>query len=53
MWPRVIELVASGKLPVERVISDRITLDEAVGRGFEVLTAPGAAALKILIATQG
>jgi (R,R)-butanediol dehydrogenase/meso-butanediol dehydrogenase/diacetyl reductase len=49
MWPRVIALVASGKLPVERVISKRIALDDAVREGFEVLTAPGSAALKILI----
>lgn len=53
MWPRVIALVASGKLPVERVISDRIGLDEAMRSGFEVLTTPGSAALKILIAAQG
>lgn len=52
MWPRVIALVASGKLPVERVISDRIRLEDAVSRGFDVLTAPGSAALKILIKIQ-
>lgn len=52
MWPRVIELVASGRMPVERVISHRISLDEAVSAGFEVLTAPGSAAMKILINTQ-
>jgi (R,R)-butanediol dehydrogenase/meso-butanediol dehydrogenase/diacetyl reductase len=51
MWPRVIGLVASGKLPVERVMSARIALDDAVGSGFEVLTKPGTASLKILIAT--
>ena len=49
MWPRVIGLVASGKLPVERVISARIGLDDAVRSGFDVLTQPGAAALKILV----
>ncbi len=52
MWPRVIGLVASGKLPVERVISARIGLDEAIGRGFKTLTTPGTASLKILIATN-
>jgi (R,R)-butanediol dehydrogenase / meso-butanediol dehydrogenase / diacetyl reductase len=49
MWPRVIGLVASGKLPVERAISARVGLNDAVRGGFEVLTQPGAAALKILI----
>lgn len=53
MWPRVIELVASGRLPVEQVISHRITLDEAIAGGFDQLTAPGSAAMKILINTQG
>lgn len=52
MWPRVIGLVASGKLPVERAISARIGLDDAVQSGFDVLLTPGAAALKILIATN-
>ena len=49
LWPRTIALVASGKMPVERILSDRIGLDEAVGRGFEVLTKPGAGKLKILV----
>ncbi|WP_145145815.1 zinc-binding dehydrogenase [Roseomonas gilardii] len=52
MWPRVIGLVASGKLPVERVVSARIGLDDAVRGGFDVLTAPGSGAMKILIQTS-
>jgi (R,R)-butanediol dehydrogenase/meso-butanediol dehydrogenase/diacetyl reductase len=52
MWPRVIGMVASGRLPVERAISARIELPDAVPNGFDVLSAPGAAALKILIKTN-
>lgn len=48
-WPRVINLVASGKFPVEKVISDRISLDEAVSKGFNVLTKPGVDKLKVLV----
>jgi (R,R)-butanediol dehydrogenase / meso-butanediol dehydrogenase / diacetyl reductase len=45
----VIALIASGKLPVEKAISGRVTLDEAVSQGFEMLTAPGTDRVKILI----
>ena len=48
-WPRVIALIAGGKLPVEKVVSGRVTLDAAVSQGFELLTAPGTDRLKILI----
>ncbi|WP_191059413.1 zinc-binding dehydrogenase [Geminicoccus harenae] len=49
LWPRTISLVASSKLPVERILSDKVGLDEAVGRGFDVLTRPGSDKLKILV----
>ena len=49
MWPRVIALVASGRFPVERALTARIGLDQAVPKGFEVLTKGGGGALKILI----
>ena len=48
-WPRVIRLIAAGKLPVEKTISGRVSLDAAVPDGFEALTAPGTDRLKILI----
>jgi (R,R)-butanediol dehydrogenase / meso-butanediol dehydrogenase / diacetyl reductase len=51
-WPRVIGLIASGKLPVEKTVSSRVTLHEAVSQGFEVLTAPGTDQVKILIRRQ-
>jgi len=48
-WPRVIDLIAARKLPVEKTISSRVSLDAAVPDGFEVLTSPGTDRLKILI----
>ena len=48
-WPRVIRLIAAGKLPVEKTISGRVSLDAAVPDGFEALTAPGTDHLKILL----
>lgn len=49
MWPRVIGLIASGKLPVEKVISEVITIEEAKDRGFDVLTGSGSDKLKIVV----
>jgi (R,R)-butanediol dehydrogenase/meso-butanediol dehydrogenase/diacetyl reductase len=48
-WPRVIALIAARKLPVEKTISSRVSLDAAVSDGFEVLNAPGTNRLKILV----
>jgi (R,R)-butanediol dehydrogenase / meso-butanediol dehydrogenase / diacetyl reductase len=48
-WPRVIALIAARKLPVEKTISSRVSLDAAVSDGFEVLNAPGTDRLKILV----
>jgi (R,R)-butanediol dehydrogenase / meso-butanediol dehydrogenase / diacetyl reductase len=40
-WPRVIALIAARKLPVEKTINSRVSLDAAVSDGFEVLNSPG------------
>ncbi|WP_027998169.1 2,3-butanediol dehydrogenase [Sinorhizobium arboris] len=48
-WPRVIRLVASGLLPAKRVVTGRITLDQAVADGFDALLDPAGRHLKILI----
>lgn len=50
MWPCAISLVASG-LPVERVISARIPLDDTVLAGFDVQTVPGRRRTEDLITT--
>ncbi len=49
-WPRVIGLVASGKLPVEKSITGKVPLDTAIEQGFDALAAPDSNHVKILVA---
>ena len=49
LWPRVIELIASGAIPAAKVVTKKIRLDEAVAEGFDVLLDPAGTQLKILI----
>jgi (R,R)-butanediol dehydrogenase / meso-butanediol dehydrogenase / diacetyl reductase len=48
-WRRVIALVASGRLPAERVITGQVGLGEAVENGFEALLDPDSDHIKILV----
>jgi (R,R)-butanediol dehydrogenase/meso-butanediol dehydrogenase/diacetyl reductase len=48
-FPRIAGLVASGKLPVERVITSVIPLESAVPDGFERLVTRGTGEVKVLI----
>ena len=48
-WPRVIGMVASGKLPVEKAITGKVKLENAVEQGFDALTDPNSSHLKILL----
>jgi (R,R)-butanediol dehydrogenase/meso-butanediol dehydrogenase/diacetyl reductase len=52
MWPRIIALVESGKLPIANIIDGRIQAEDVVARGFDVLTAASNDKLKILVSTQ-
>ncbi|CAN7715853.1 hypothetical protein [Rhizobium leguminosarum] len=38
---RLAGLIASGKFPVEKIVTGRVTLDAAVTEGFEELTKKG------------
>ena len=49
LWPRVIDLVASGAIPAARVVTRKIRLDQAVTEGFDALLDPAGTQLKILI----
>lgn len=49
LWPRVIDLIASGAIPASKVVTARIRLDEAVTKGFDALLDPAGTHLKILI----
>jgi (R,R)-butanediol dehydrogenase/meso-butanediol dehydrogenase/diacetyl reductase len=53
VWPRIISLVVSGKFPVEKVITSKISLGEVVTKGFERLTKKGNDALKVLVSPKG
>jgi (R,R)-butanediol dehydrogenase/meso-butanediol dehydrogenase/diacetyl reductase len=50
-WPRITSQVSTGRLPVERIITDRLSIDQATS-GFERLTAAGADDMKVLVATS-
>ena len=49
LWPRVIDLIASGAIPASKVVTKKIRLDEAVTEGFDTLLDPAGTHLKILI----
>ena len=49
LWPRVIELIASGAIPALKVVTKKIRLDDVVTQGFDALLDPAGTQLKILI----
>ncbi len=49
LWPRVIDMIASGAIPATKVVTKKIRLDQAVTEGFDVLLDPAGTQLKILI----
>ena len=48
-WPRIIALVASGRFPVEKAVSDVVPVADIVERGFDRLLDPSGDAQKILV----
>jgi (R,R)-butanediol dehydrogenase/meso-butanediol dehydrogenase/diacetyl reductase len=48
-WPKVIDLIASGRMPVEKVITGVTDLDSAVVEGYAALLDPDAGQVKVLI----
>jgi (R,R)-butanediol dehydrogenase/meso-butanediol dehydrogenase/diacetyl reductase len=48
-WPRIIGLIAGGRLPVERVVTAQVPMDDVVRRGFEVLLSPTGDQVKVLV----
>jgi (R,R)-butanediol dehydrogenase/meso-butanediol dehydrogenase/diacetyl reductase len=48
-WPRVIRLMASGRLPVERIVTGRIDLADVLEQGFDALLDPSGGHVKILV----
>ena len=52
IWPRIIALIESGKLPIAKIIDGRISAEDVVSKGFDVLTAATNDKLKILVSTH-
>jgi len=48
-WPRVIDLIARGRFPVERVVTAQVPMADVVERGFEVLLSPTGDQVKVLV----
>jgi (R,R)-butanediol dehydrogenase/meso-butanediol dehydrogenase/diacetyl reductase len=49
LGPRLVAMIASGRFPVEKIITGRVSLQDAISDGFETLTTRGNDHLKILI----
>lgn len=52
-FPRITAQIASGALPVERVITGRAGLEDAVADGFEPLADPQGDQIKVLVSANG
>lgn len=48
-WPRIIDLIGRKGLAVEKVVTSKITMDDIVDKGFEVLVSPTGTEAKILV----
>jgi (R,R)-butanediol dehydrogenase / meso-butanediol dehydrogenase / diacetyl reductase len=49
MWPRVIRMISSGKLPVEKIVTGRIQPDAIVDKGFRSLLNPSGQEMKVMV----
>ena len=52
-WPELMGEVASGALPIDQVMTGRVTMEEAVADGFERLLDPNGDDIKILVDIGG
>ncbi|MFM6974180.1 MAG: alcohol dehydrogenase catalytic domain-containing protein [Agromyces sp.] len=52
-WPRIIRLVATGKYPVDKIVSSVIEMDNVVKDGFDVLIDPQGDQMKVLARING
>jgi (R,R)-butanediol dehydrogenase/meso-butanediol dehydrogenase/diacetyl reductase len=48
-WPRIIGLIASGRCPVERVVTAQIVADDVVAGAFEPLLDPQGREMKVMV----
>jgi (R,R)-butanediol dehydrogenase/meso-butanediol dehydrogenase/diacetyl reductase len=48
-FPRIIDLIASGRYPVEKIVTAQVEMDDVVPAGFETLVDPGGNQVKVLV----
>jgi (R,R)-butanediol dehydrogenase/meso-butanediol dehydrogenase/diacetyl reductase len=48
-WPRVMAMIASGRFPVEKLVTSIIALEDTMPLGFKRLLDPAGGELKILL----
>jgi (R,R)-butanediol dehydrogenase/meso-butanediol dehydrogenase/diacetyl reductase len=49
IWPRVISLIETGKMPVEKIITGRIAPEDVVEKGFRTLLDPSGKQMKVMV----
>jgi (R,R)-butanediol dehydrogenase / meso-butanediol dehydrogenase / diacetyl reductase len=52
-FPRIAGLIASGRFPVEQVVTAKIAIDDIVEQGFETLLSPTGDQVKVLVNARG
>lgn len=52
-FPRIARLIASGRYPVEKVVSAKIAIEDIVEHGFEALLSPTGGQVKVLVNARG
>jgi (R,R)-butanediol dehydrogenase/meso-butanediol dehydrogenase/diacetyl reductase len=48
-WPRIIDLIARNRYPVQTVVSAQISMEDVVEKGFETLLSPTGDQVKVLV----
>jgi len=48
-WPRIAKMVAVGQLPIARLVTAQIKLDDVVVKGFDALVNSSSDQLKVLV----
>ncbi|MGN6444837.1 2,3-butanediol dehydrogenase [Amnibacterium sp.] len=51
-FPRIVDLIARGRYPVEKVVTGRVPMADIVEKGFETLLSPTGDQVKVLIETR-
>lgn len=49
LWPRMYSMIENGRLPVERLIDEKIRIEDIVAKGFSPLLDPAGTKMKILV----